>query len=265
MVWNNEKDKTLLKEMAAEGVMRKKPKSRDRGTSWEKVVSNLNSSAEFEVSQKSLRDRYKLLAKKYKNKMRKEESSTGGGGDGPNELESLLQDLIEMEEDAEQRVTDENAEKQNTIEADRAKAMEMRQRAMESFGETRERLQENDIHVPKKKRRSNREGMHALEKAIEWKQKNDEEERKAKAEERQQQLVMQEAFMRQLEATQQQQTVQFKLTEQQLLSTIHQQQQQQQQQVQQFAAMQENMVRMMEQQQRQTELILELFRQSNNN
>jgi hypothetical protein len=263
MVWNGEKDKAMLKEMAAAGVMHKKPKSRDRGAAWEKVVNNLNSLPQFEISQKSLRDRYKLLAKKYKVKMGKEERSTGGGGEGPNELEGLLEELIEMEEDAEQRTTDENTARQNNIEADRGKAMEMRKRAMESMGETRERLQETD--KAKKKRRSNSDGMHALEKAIERKQQIDEEERKAKAEDRQQQLGMQEAFLRQLEATQQQQTAQFKITEQQLLSTIHQQQQQQQQQVQQFAAMQHNMVRMMEQQQRQTELILELFRKSNNN
>ena len=43
MVWNGEKDKAMLKEMAAAGVMYKKPKSRDRGAAWEKVVNNLNS------------------------------------------------------------------------------------------------------------------------------------------------------------------------------------------------------------------------------
>ena len=69
MVWNNEKDKTMLKEMAAEGVMHKKLKSRDRGASWQKVVNNLNAMPQFEVSQKSLCDRYKFLAKKYKVKM----------------------------------------------------------------------------------------------------------------------------------------------------------------------------------------------------
>ena len=41
--------------------------------------------------------------------------------------------------------------------------------------------------VYRRMRRSNSEGMHALEKAIEGKQRINEEERKAKAEERQQQ------------------------------------------------------------------------------
>ena len=53
MVWNDEKDKIMLRQMAAEGVMDKKPKSRDRGASWQKVVNNLNVLPQFEVSQKS--------------------------------------------------------------------------------------------------------------------------------------------------------------------------------------------------------------------
>ena len=64
MVWNDEKDKIMLREMAAEGLMDKKPKSRDEGASWQKVVNNLNVLPQFEVSQKSLRDHYKLPAKK---------------------------------------------------------------------------------------------------------------------------------------------------------------------------------------------------------
>ncbi len=60
--------------------------------------------------------------------MGKEERSSGGGREGPNELEGLLEELIEMEEDAKQITTDENTARQNNIKADRAKAMEMRKR-----------------------------------------------------------------------------------------------------------------------------------------
>ena len=131
--------------------------------------------------------------------MGKEERSTGGGGDGLNELESLLEELIAMEEDGEQRATDENTTRQNNIEADKEKAMEVRKRAMESIGETRERMGEND--KGKKKRRSSSDGMYALEKAIQRKQQIDQEEREARAEERHQQLGMQEAFLQQLKAS----------------------------------------------------------------
>ena len=39
MVWTKEKDLVLLQEVAAEGVMHQKPKSRDRGSAWWLIVS----------------------------------------------------------------------------------------------------------------------------------------------------------------------------------------------------------------------------------
>ena len=120
--------------------------------------------------------------------------------------------------------------RQNNIEADKEKAMEMRKRAMESMGETRERMGESD--KGKKKRRSFSDGVYGLEKVIQRKQQINQEEREGRAEEQHQQLGMQDAFLQQLKAGQQQQAVQFKISEQQLISTIQQQQQQQQQHVQ---------------------------------
>ena len=43
MVWTKEMDLDLLKEIAAEGVMPQKPKSREKGSAWQKVVDNINS------------------------------------------------------------------------------------------------------------------------------------------------------------------------------------------------------------------------------
>lgn len=50
MTWTEEKDLMMLREMAAEGVMHHKPKSRDRGSSWQKVADNLNPLPQFEIS-----------------------------------------------------------------------------------------------------------------------------------------------------------------------------------------------------------------------
>ena len=112
---------------------------------------------------------------------------------------------MEMEEDAEQRATDENIAKQNNIDADKVTTMEMRKRAMGSMGETRERMRESD-----KGKKIRSDGMYALEKAIETKQQIDKKERDARAGERQKQLMMQEVFLEQLKASQQQ-AVQFKV------------------------------------------------------
>ena len=90
MVWTEAKDLIMLREMAAEGVMHQKPRSKDKGAIWQKVVDNLNPLPEFEVSSRSVWDRFNILAKKHKVKMAKQERSTGGGGEELSELESIL-------------------------------------------------------------------------------------------------------------------------------------------------------------------------------
>jgi hypothetical protein len=64
MVWKEDMDYTMLQEMAAEGVLHHKGKSRNRGVSWQKVVERLNALPSFDVNTKSVRDRFNLLAKK---------------------------------------------------------------------------------------------------------------------------------------------------------------------------------------------------------
>ncbi|CAB4028793.1 Hypothetical predicted protein [Paramuricea clavata] len=248
--------------MAAEGVLHHKSKSRNRGVSWQKVVERLNALPSFDVNTKSVRDRFNLLAKKYKVKMGKQERATGGGGIEVTEAENLLEELIAMEEDANERADEESRARQIVEDEDKAKAIEMRKRAMESMGETRERLGKKN---EEKRRRSGNQSMVFLEKAIETKQKMQEEEKRAREEERRDQQEIQTAFLRQLEVSQQQHAAQSNMTEQHLLQSIAMQQQQQQQQMQQFSAMQNNMMALMEQQRQQSEMILELFKKTNNN
>jgi myosin heavy subunit len=254
MVWKQDMDKVLLQEMVAEGVLHHKPKSRNRGISWQRVVDKVNALPNFEVNVKSVRDRFKLLAKKHKVKMGKQERSTGGGSVDLSELEILLEDLTEIEDDTNQRAEEECREKKISEDEDRVKALEMRKRAMESIGETRERLGKTSSE--ERKRRSAKKSMEFLEKAIEKKQKMQEEEKKAREEERQEQ----HAVLRQLEANIQQQTAQYTMTEKHLLQNLTMQQQQQQQQMHQFAAMQNNMMALMEQQRQQSEMIMELIK-----
>ena len=142
MVWNKEKDLVLLKEIAAEGFMHQKPKSRDNGAPWQKVVDNINALPGYEVSSRSIRDRFNTLTKNQKVKMAKAERLTGEGGSELDEGETILEDLIEIWEDAEQRAADESDEKQVMVNEDRAKAIEMRKRAMETVGRTRSRTGE---------------------------------------------------------------------------------------------------------------------------
>ena len=128
MVWSQDMDKIMLQEMAAEGVLHHKLKSRSRGISWQRVVDKWNVLPNFDGNAKSIRDRFKLLAKKHKTKMEKEERSTGGGGVDLSEVEILLEELIEIEDDTNQRAEEDYKAKKNNEDEDRAKALEMRKR-----------------------------------------------------------------------------------------------------------------------------------------
>ena len=140
-------------------------------------MDKVNALPNFDANAKSIRDRFRLLAKKHKAKMGKEERSTGGGDVDLSDVEILLEKLIEIEDDTNQRAEEDQKAKKNNEDEDRAKALEMRKRAMESMGETRERLRQPSSE--EKKRRTANKSMEFLEKAIEKKQQMQEEEKKA--------------------------------------------------------------------------------------
>ena len=165
MVCSQDMGKIMLQEMAAEGVLYHKLKSRSREISWQRVVDKVNVLPNFDANVKSIRDRFRLLAKKHKDKIGKGERSTGGGGVDLSEVEILLEELIEIEDDTNQRAEEDHKAKKNNEDEDRAKALEMRKRAMESKGETRERLGQTSSE--EKKPRTPNKSMEFLEKAIE--------------------------------------------------------------------------------------------------
>lgn len=68
MIWNDNKDLQLLKEIAAEGVIKHKYLSRERGSAWQTAADSLNGYKEGgfkELSARSVRDRYTVLQKKH--------------------------------------------------------------------------------------------------------------------------------------------------------------------------------------------------------
>ena len=99
MVWNEVKDLTMLKEVAAEGVLTNKVGSRERGAAWQNVAISLTTIHGFGVTARSLRDRHNILSKKLKAKLGKEVRESGGGDDGQSEVERLLEELMEVGEE----------------------------------------------------------------------------------------------------------------------------------------------------------------------
>ena len=256
--WNDNKDLLLLKEIAAEGVLQHKSKSRERGACWLVVANNLgNNFPNVEVTSRAVRDRYKMLEKRHKSKMAEEERATGISGEELTEGDALLEELTEMNEETERRVEENNIQKKATAEKERGQALEMRQRAMERIGETRKRqLHGNDDH--EKKRRKSGETFEWLRQKAELDKTMKEEELKERREERVSQREERMMFVQQMQSMQENNNTQ--------VSQIMQQQDyQQQQQQQQFSMMQQQMLAIIQQQQQQTQVLANLFKNSQSN
>ena len=125
----------MLKEVAAEGVLQHKLKTRERGSGWLAVANKLkpNISA-VDITGQSIRDHFGMLARKHRVKMAKQENETGGRGEELTEKEKLLEELIEICEENEKRLEEENEVKKQSVRREKAQALEMRDRAIERYG-----------------------------------------------------------------------------------------------------------------------------------
>ena len=205
-----------MKEIAAEGVLTKKEKSRERGSGWQTVAENLCPVFNIELSSRSVRDHYSMLSRKHKTRLAREERATGEGGEELTEKEALLEELMQIEEETEIQMGEEMVLRKQTAEME--KGLEMRERAMECYGETRKRVLE---HLGKEKkpqkRRKSGEMFDWLNKRVEVEMENKEKERREQQQDR-------EVWQQQLYIQQQQQ--QFSMLQQQIMAMMHQQQQQ---------------------------------------
>ena len=107
------------------------------GNAWTSIANDLCAVKEisFTVNQKSVRDRYRLLLDKHKKKMRAQECESGLTTD-ETELDKLLENILEETEEALSSHDKETKEKQGKELLDRKKAEEVRQKALESLGQT---------------------------------------------------------------------------------------------------------------------------------
>ena len=95
MQWNEERDILLLREMAAGGIFQTESGSREKGSSWQNITTNLNAYNDFIVTLCAVGDRFTNIIRKHKSKARKEFARFGLGGEELNEYEQLLEVLIE--------------------------------------------------------------------------------------------------------------------------------------------------------------------------
>ena len=79
MKWTEKHDIYFCREMLLLRPYQFKPGSKESGNAWSSIASDLGELQEvsFTVTQKSVRDRYRLLLEKHKRKMRTQEGESG--------------------------------------------------------------------------------------------------------------------------------------------------------------------------------------------
>ena len=97
MEWKQECDLLLLQEIVVS-----ESSTSERGKVWEEITHRLNENEVFGnrlASKRAVRDRYSLLAKKYRKKMT-EEANASGISPELTETDKLLEQIIEMFEES---------------------------------------------------------------------------------------------------------------------------------------------------------------------
>ncbi|KAL9976794.1 hypothetical protein ACROYT_G014128 [Oculina patagonica] len=137
--WTDAKDFKLLQAIGAEGVfVGNRVGSREIGQLWQRVATSFVHMT-LPVAARSVRDGYNILAKKWREKVSKEEKESGGGDEHQTELEALLEKLVELERGAEKAADTQEQAKKSAAEQDKKRANEMREQAAELFGQTRKK------------------------------------------------------------------------------------------------------------------------------
>ena len=148
--------------MAAEGVfINRKAGSREKGALRQAVASSLVAEG-MPVISRSVRDRFNILAKEWRVKVRQEERESDAGDEEMSEAEKLVEELVELEMESE-KTKEQKCEAKKVVEGEKKKAIEMRERAMEPFSQTKKWQEETEKDEGKNKKKRRRPGE-----AIEW-------------------------------------------------------------------------------------------------
>ena len=246
MEWTEQKDVMLAREILLCEPFKYRAGSKERGSVWSQIATNLNTHPGFTVSQRAVRDRFGILEKKAKKRKREIENGTGISPED-SELDLALEEIIEKWEAADQEFQLDNQSQAKKLEKDKETAEEMRRMSMETLGASKKRKSDPYESAEEKRCKKRRGGSDTVQflkehSELEFRFKREELEVKkseqsllTKQQKQQQQMIF--MFQQQLQQQNQQQL----------------QQQQMQQQLQQMQTM------FMESQKQQAQLMATLF------
>ena len=127
MVWRDEHNDTLIKEMYLFEPWEYKRGSKQRGQVWEQISESLNQTEQpkFNVSQKSVRDHYNLLEKEHKKRINDEKKASGISPEHT-QFDDAMEDVIQRfkSRDAVDKLQD--VERKERVDLETAQAVEMK-------------------------------------------------------------------------------------------------------------------------------------------
>ena len=141
-----------------------KVRTPERGKCWEEITSILNALDQpvFRVTSRSVRDRFALLNNKMSQKLREEQRASGIDPDEPTELEILLEDILEREREAKERLDAEDADKKKSAGKDKAAAEQVRKQALERMS-SRKGSDSDEDTTPVKRKKARRSTANVME------------------------------------------------------------------------------------------------------
>lgn len=201
MEWKEEHDVLLCREILVSQPFKFKERTVERGKIWDEIANRLNNcqTLNFRVNKRSVRERFKLIKEKFKRKIQEEEKASGIDVEPASELDQALEDICALEESLPAEAMDSKQAK--AAEANKLKAEEIRQKAMESFGQTKAR--EGQEEPAKKKRRGGNDSIQFLREKSEKELEVRKQELKLKEKEQERLFEQQREMMRLMQSQQQ--------------------------------------------------------------
>nr|XP_058964126.1 probable E3 ubiquitin-protein ligase bre1 [Pocillopora verrucosa] len=254
MFWTYDHEAILCREVVNVNPYTTKKGSTQRSSMWEKIADTLNkcSVPKFRVDKRSVRDHVGILVYKHKKKLQAEEKATGITPDESTELENLLDTIIALEESGEAELQETQGTSSKKLQYDRAKAEDVRLKAMEKLSDTKKRDSSADESDDKPKRQR-RSGGDAIEYLTERAKVSDQ----LKAEDLKMRKEHQTLEREKMEVLREQQ-MQMQQQQADMLKVMQQQQQQSQQQL------LNSQMMMMQQQQQQSKALMALLEKITN-
>ena len=179
MKWSEAHDIHFLREMMFFQPWLHKKGSSERGETWANLATRLGKCGNpiFRVTQRSIRDRYLLLERRYKRKVAEEERGSGISPEHT-ELDQLMEEIVSLFQEADKA----EVEKKRRLEEEAAEIEEVRRASLESFRESKDR-KNDEKPCPKKKRTSGADSIAFIKEKVELEAKQKENELELKKQE----------------------------------------------------------------------------------